>query len=790
MPETDFSFSQLESPPPGAALPAGKHWLRGWVWPKPGGLFTDVRARVGSRIFPGIHGFPRADLATHFQTGHSFALAEFHVAIDLSPGTNAVALEALEIEGRWSVFQTVTYHVAIATPPVDFAVPSGPLRWHEFGRALQGLLRAQRRQPARPLAEIARELVATIPYPRDLQHSPAPFHGHLDEPAAVARCAFGRSAVLGYLFHETQPIKRVLATFDLQTWQAIEHDQASPNPASYYPQFPHAQHCALYGLIDLPSQLPNPVTLRLYAELADGSLHLCCVQRSRLFTSEEEKAPYPTQSERRFEQTLEALRQAMTERDITIVEDEAMTTELTRLAHDFHLRAPLPRTAPKDAGLRTNTGTVATGNGVLPRTAPKDAGSQTITDTTAVGNATSPAALQPAPFTTDAPLPRRVLVVTHNLDLEGAPLFLVDYAQHLASSGVALTLLSPVDGPLRQRFEEFGVTVALVDAGGIFAAPSAAVAKKQIRDLPFDFSLYDLVVCNTFTTFWAVHAAKAAGRRVLLYVHESTTPASFYFTRANPDVIALVDEAFTLADCVSFTTASTRNYHTDYGRPANHRLTPGWIDVARLDLWRAKNPREKLREQFALKPDELLVTNVGTVSGRKGQHIFARAVDLLWRRHPALAARTQFVMLGGRNSSFDSMLGELLAQLNRPNLVVHPETAAYLPYYAAADLFVCSSYEESSPRVILETMACGTPILSSEVQGVPELVRPNFEATLIPAGDTIALCEAMARLLISPEIGRSLAARARARVVEQFEAGRLLPRHAALAAEVTAGRIT
>lgn len=753
MPETGFSFSQIESPAPGASLPSGRHFLRGWVWPKAGGHFADVRARLGERIFPGVHGLARADLATHFNTGRPFVLAEFYVAVEFPVGTTEIVLEVLEIEGRWSAFQTVSYRIEASAPPVNFALPSGPLRWHEFGRALQIVLREQRRQPQRPLAELAHELVASIPYPRDLQHPPAPFHGHLDEPAAVARSSFGRSAVLGYLFHETQPITRVLATFDLQTWQAVDHCQPSPNPAGYFPQFPRAKNCALYGLIDVPAQLPNPVSLRLYAELADGSLQLCVVQRSRLFTNEEEKAPYPAQTNAQFDVTCEALRHAMNERGIAIVEDEAMTAELARLADDFRMRAPSE--AQPEAG-----------------------------------SGASPAPLPSTPSSTTAPLPRRVLVVTHNLDLEGAPLFLVDYARHLVSAGVQLTVLSPVDGPLRERFEEFGAAVALVEVAAIFSAPSASAAKKLMGDLAFDFSRYDLVVCNTFTTFWAVHAAKAAERRVLLYVHESTTPASFYHSRMKPEVIALVDDSFGLADSVSFTTASTRKYHTDYGRPTNHRLTPGWIDVARIDAWRARNSREQLRERFALKADELLVTNVGTISGRKGQHIFARAVELLWQRHPALAARTRFVMLGGRNSPFDTMLGELLGQLNRANLKVHPETADYLPYYAAADLFVCSSFEESSPRVILETMACSTPILSSGVQGVPELVRPDLEATLVPPGDTVALCEAMARLLLSPAIGRSLAARARARVLSQFEAGILLPRHAVLAAEVAAGRIT
>ncbi|MEO6994167.1 MAG: glycosyltransferase family 4 protein [Lacunisphaera sp.] len=737
MPETGFSFSQLESPAPGTSLPEGRHWLRGWVWPKAGGHFVDVRARVGERVFPGVHGFPRADLAAHFATRQPHALAEFHIAVELVPGPAEVVLEVLEIEGRWSIFQTAQFLVSAAVPPVNFAVPSGPLRWHEFSRALQLLLKEQRRQPSRSLAELAQEIVAAIPYPRDLRHPPAPFHGHLDEPAAVGRSSFGRCPVLGYLFHESQPIARVLATFDLQAWQAVDHLLPSPQPGGYFPQFPFAKNCGLNGMIDVPAQLPNPVSLRLYAELADGSLQLCTVQRSRLVTNEEDKAPYAARTTTQFQPARDALNQAMSSRGMTVVNDEAMATEMARLENDFRTRAP----ASAAVAVRLNA----------------------------------------EPLTSNSSVPRRILVVSHTLDLEGAPLFLVDYVAHLSSRGATITVLSPVDGPLRHRFETIGAKIILADPSAIFTATSKEAASRSIAALPVDFSPYDLVVCNTFTTFWAVHAAKKAGRRVLLYVHESTTPASFYHSRVHPSVITLVEEAFGLADAVSFTTCSTRNYHTDYGRPSTHRLTHGWIDVARIDAWRSQNSREDLRARFSLQAGELLVTNVGTVSGRKGQHIFARAVDLLWQRHPALAARTKFVMLGGRNSAFDAMLRDLLSQLNRANLIVHQETADYFPYYAAADLFVCSSYEESSPRVILETMACNIPILSSNVQGVPELVRADLEATLIPPGDTVALCEAMAQLLLSPEIGRSLAARARARVVAEFESAVLLPRHAALA---------
>ena len=744
MQETPTSFSHLESPIAGATLPAGQHMLRGWVWPKAGGLFVDVRARIGSHTFPGIHGLPRADLALHFHTGRAVALAEFYVVVTLTAGRAQLFLEVLSIEGAWSIFQTIHYDVTTTLTPPAVAMPTGVLRWHEYGRALQLLLRQQRCFPAASLRELARNLVADIPHPRDLRHPHLPFHGHLDEPAAITRCGFGRTTVLGYLFHETQPIKRVLATFDLQAWQTIEHDQPSPGPASYYPAFTTAKNCGLFGIIDVPAQLPNPVCLRLYAELNDGSLHLCSVQRSRLYTHEDEKIPYPAQDNADFATTHEALTAALAERHIEVMIDQEMQKELAQIETDF-----------KSQALRSR-----------PIVSP----------------------LISAPTST-APLPRHILLVTHNLNREGAPLFLIDYAEHLAQAGAAVTILSPMDGPLRSRFEQFGAQIKLLDVSAILTAPTAQAAHEAIRQLgrAFDFTAFDLVVGNTFTTFWAVHAAKAAQRRVLLYVHESTTPASFYIGRMAPEVIALVTAAFALADCVSFTTAATRAYHLDYGRPTQHRLTPGWIDLARIDAWRAKHPRATLRAQFGLQPHELLVTNVGTVCDRKGQHIFARAVDLLWRRYPALAARTRFIMLGGGETPFDAVLADLLTHLGRTNLNVHPGTSDYFPYYAAADLFVCSTYEESSPRVILEAMACSTPILSSDVHGIPEQVLPSLEAKLVPPGDTVALCEGMAELLLNPEMSNEYATRARTRIANEFAATIGLPRHACLARAVTAG---
>jgi glycosyltransferase involved in cell wall biosynthesis len=384
---------------------------------------------------------------------------------------------------------------------------------------------------------------------------------------------------------------------------------------------------------------------------------------------------------------------------------------------------------------------------------------------------------------------RHLVLVSHNLNLEGAPLFLLDLARHHAANGAELTLVSAADGPLRDRFTACGARIVLVDPTPVFSAGSEADAENAVNALgrEFDFKTGDLVITNTFTTFWAVLAAKNVGQRVLSYIHESTSPSAFYGGSVHHAVVALIDEALARADAVSFTSEATRRYHTGTGRLVNAVLTPGWVDIAAVDAWRAAHSREDLRLRFGVNLADILVTNVGTVCDRKAQVSFVRSVDLFNYRYPDLAARTKFVLLGGRQAPFDEFLRQILANLRLPNLVVHPETPDYLGYYVAADLSVCSSYEESSPRVVFEAMACQVPLLASDIPGIREIARDGIEAVLVPAGHTSAWADAMAKCLQEPGTGQEMTARARERLRSHFSAAIVLPSHSRLAEDVANG---
>ena len=741
--ETSTAFLHFDTPGPDRTLPAGRSRLQGWLVSKPGWHYTDLRIAVGQEIFPGVHGHPRRDLADYFKSNRPYLLAGFDILVELPVGQHRLTLEACSITGAWEVLEQINVEAKPGgeTIPVPAEVPGRAL---EFGETLRVLLR--RMGAGCSPAAGAADIVATTPRPHYLRHPHQPFHGHLDQPQAWARSVFGRIAISGWIFHEALAIKRVFATTDLQAVQTLSFGRGTPFLAALHPGFASALCCGFDGFIDLPAQLPQPVTVRLYVELEDGSWHLGSVVRVVTTDHEFAKQPLARFSPLTFLRAWRALHRAVTASGVTLKSKQEYRQEIGRIWRDYAARAP-----------RRNSARAPTGKSAA---AISGSGPDKIS---------------------------HVHYFTHNLSHEGAPLFLLEHARHLRrETGATVTVTSGQEGPLRREVESLGALVLVIDASSLLTDTRARALQRTLDALAtsVDLSKASLVIANTLSAYWGVHLAHRAGRPVLFYIHESTPPRSFFRGFVPPAALALVEESFRLADRVSFLTATSRRYFTGLTSPANFVLHPGWIDLAGIDRFCATHSRDTERARLGIAPEKKLIINLGTVCDRKGQHLFARAVDLLWRNVPAVAASTEFLMVGGGETAYDRELADFLVELNRPNLRIIPGTRDVYPYYRAADLFVCSSYEESFPRVILEAMAMQVPILSTNVHGIPEIVGYEEEALLVAPGDSSALAHGLIRLLNEPAIARRYATQARTRVETHFDAALLLPRHLAFAQAV------
>ena len=74
--------------------------------------------------------------------------------------------------------------------------------------------------------------------------------------------------------------------------------------------------------------------------------------------------------------------------------------------------------------------------------------------------------------------------------------------------------------------------------------------------------------------------------------------------------------------------------------------------------------------------------------------------------------------------------------------------------YSAADVFVIPSLQESFGQTVIESMACGTPVVGFDAGGIPDMVRPGLTGQLAPVGDTAALAAAIRQVLADPDRDR------------------------------------
>lgn len=88
--------------------------------------------------------------------------------------------------------------------------------------------------------------------------------------------------------------------------------------------------------------------------------------------------------------------------------------------------------------------------------------------------------------------------------------------------------------------------------------------------------------------------------------------------------------------------------------------------------------------------------------------------------------------------------------------------------YSAADTFVISSRQDNLPNTVLESMACGTPVVGFEVGGIPDMVRPGVTGLLAPPQDVQGLCRAIADVLNNDEQRQQMGINCRRVVIEEF----------------------
>jgi GT2 family glycosyltransferase len=400
----------------------------------------------------------------------------------------------------------------------------------------------------------------------------------------------------------------------------------------------------------------------------------------------------------------------------------------------------------------------------------------------------APVAVNPEHFVHKSRVEKlKVLMISHNLNLEGAPKVLFDHAAYFANlGGYNVTMASRQDGPLREKVEETGITVKIVDRALPEPGESTVAYTNRLRQIGanLDIESFDLIVCNTLTSFWGAMLAGLFNRPVIWHVHESATLDQFFHLDPVPE--GLAESCLASADRVVFEAGATRRLISRYQKRDNFTTIAGSIDVSAIDRFCEQHSQRAMKIKHGIDPEKTVVCLIGTACPRKGQHVFLQAIGALQEKWPNEIAKTCFVMLGARESPYLDLLHSQLEMIDGTDTRLIEESHDVFDFYRLTDIFVCASFEESFPRVILEAMAFKLAIIATNVFGIPEIVTNHGEALLVEPGHSLPIAQSIATLLGAPRARGEIGAKAHAKATRLFNSSTQLGRQLDLTKEVVA----
>jgi len=171
--------------------------------------------------------------------------------------------------------------------------------------------------------------------------------------------------------------------------------------------------------------------------------------------------------------------------------------------------------------------------------------------------------------------------------------------------------------------------------------------------------------------------------------------------------------------------------------------------------------REAIRRELGIDPDTKLLLFVGRFEKEKGVRELAAALDALDRDDVAVAAV-------GHGGALRWWFLDRLGELSHPSHAYWElDPIAVRRLHVAADLFVLPSHFEARPTVIYEAMAAKTPVLASNVGGIPEMIVDGETGMLVPPHDPDQLRETLEYLLDDTQRLRAMGEAGHQRLLDQ-----------------------
>jgi glycosyltransferase involved in cell wall biosynthesis len=372
----------------------------------------------------------------------------------------------------------------------------------------------------------------------------------------------------------------------------------------------------------------------------------------------------------------------------------------------------------------------------------------------------------------------KVMMVVARLNIGGVALNviqMVDALSRLPDMEVILVngRIGEQEGDMQYLADQYGIQQIIL--------PSLGRELSPLRDLQTICSLWrlmrryrpDVVHTHTAKAGWVGRwAAWLAGIPVRVHTFHGHVFRGYFsplktalFLRLEQLTARLSTRIITLSETLRVELADL--YHvTDQDRieviPLGLALQP-FADRA--------NQQGTLRKTFHLPPDAPLIGVIGRLVPVKNHRLFLQTAELLHQQRPDV----RFVIIGDGELR-QTLEKEIIERGLLGIVIITGWLEDVIGAYNDLDLVTITSDNEGTPVSLIEAIAAGIPVVSTDVGGVADLFGENLADQCVPAGDAHALCAAWLRTLDHPPTME----KAQARILSRYDIQQVAVQHADL----------
>ncbi len=175
---------------------------------------------------------------------------------------------------------------------------------------------------------------------------------------------------------------------------------------------------------------------------------------------------------------------------------------------------------------------------------------------------------------------------------------------------------------------------------------------------------------------------------------------------------------------------------------------------------------EDIRNKLNINQEDIVIGTIGQLYPDKGQKTFIEAASIVLKRY----SKTRFLIVGdAKKERYKTQLENLVSELHLQDQIIFTGKRKDIPQILASiDIFTLPSLNEAFPRVIIEAMACGKPVIATSVGGNSEAVIDGASGFIIPVNSPDVLAQKIIELIEDKDKRQEMGRMGRKRVVNNF----------------------